>query len=182
MEPSGSEVLVRAVRRLTTAVWVLVALVAIIVSLNLISYVPWLFEMIDSRSSPSNAQSPRAPSAERFENLHEMPVEQLVKAASVIAISTHTLDAGKGKCVLAEILKQDPGVRFYYKIGDNFRHCSFDPADGSMHGEGQVMFFTGNPASFSYSTTYFGGRVSGLGDMPLEDLRKLIVSQTNAPR
>ena len=47
-----------------------------------------------------------------------------IKLSSVITISMHEVDGGRGKCVLREVLKQSPGVRFYYKVGDEFRHCS----------------------------------------------------------
>jgi hypothetical protein len=94
----------------------------------------------------------------------------------VIALATHRIEKDQVKTVIAEILKQTPGTTFYYKIGDEWRtHQPLRP--NTSYGEGQVMFFVGSPAQFRFSTSYHDGRITGLGDMPLDVLRKKIGEQ-----
>jgi hypothetical protein len=171
VDPERSDSLARAVKRLTIAVWALIVVIAIQVAFYLSAYIPSVMMMFRDNTDSSRDARKSLPTGENF---HELPTEELIKAATVITLSKHVVEEGKGKCVLTEILKQAPGVRFYYKIGDSFRHCSFDPAEEAQYGNGQITFFAGNPAEMRYAITYFDDRVSSLGDMPLEELRRLI--------
>jgi hypothetical protein len=113
-----------------------------------------------------------------LEHFHSLPLEQQVEAASVIAISRYEKDGDRLKCVISEILKQSPGTKFYYKVGDEFRQCSFYPKLNEYSIDGQIIFFIGSPAQFKYSTSLNNERVTGLGDMPIDALRTLIKSQS----
>ena len=177
MEPSQSDPLVRAIRRLTFAVWALVVFVGINVAFSFSAYLPVFSSSVPVASSELRGSGPPPEVAQEFQQLHGLPPEEMVKLSSVITISMHEVDGSRGKCVLREVLKHSPGVRFYYKLGDEFRHCSFDPKEEQSYGEGQVTFFVGNPAEMRYATTFFGERISGLGDMPLADLREIIASE-----
>jgi hypothetical protein len=160
----------RKLDRLTTAVWVLVALSALNLSTTLYSLWPYLTHT----SGPATAEA--LESIERYANFHDWPVDKQIQAASVIALGTHRIEKDQVKTVIAEILKQTPGTTFYYKIGDEWRtHQPLRP--NASYGEGQVMFFVGSPAQFRFSTSYHDGRITGLGDMPLDVLRKKIGEQ-----
>ena len=177
MEPEKVDTIVRAIRRLTMAVWALVALAAIYLGMYLSVFVPALMNTsweapFTSNSSPMHSSRP-----ETFKSLHDLPPEEAVREASVILLTKHKVEGDTGKCEITEILKHAPGVRSYYKVGDNMRFCSFDPKDGSDHGIGQIVFLVGDPAEFRLSTTYFDDRVSGFGDIPIEQLRKIIAEQ-----
>lgn len=182
MKPTQSDALVRAIRRLTIAVWALVALVGVYVGLYLIAYIPYFTSPGTFASNEVPSSNPSSVATAKYEKLHDLPPEEMIKRASVIVLTRHEVDGDRGKCVLAEILKQSPGTRFYYKVGDEFQHCSFNPKESSSYGEGQVTFFAGNPAQMRYSTTYFGERISGLGDMPLGELRAQIAAGQQAAK
>ena len=44
-------------------------------------------------------------------------------------------------------------------------------------GDGQLMFFVGSPASFRFSTSFYGERLAGLGAMPIDLRRRQIGEQ-----
>jgi hypothetical protein len=178
MEPSEQGLVVRALRRLTIAIWALTAVLAVFVGMYLVAYLP-------SFSSPSSAtvETERAPaslpkSEARHPDFYAMPLEKQIEAASAIAIAKYQKDGDRSKCVISEILKLTPGTKFYYSVGDEFRQCSHYPKANESRGDGQLMFFVGNPAEFRYSASFHGDRVGGLGDMPFDLLRKQIKEST----
>lgn len=174
-DPSAQDSIVKALRRLTIAIWALTAVIAVFVGMYLAAYIPY-FSFATSSVTESAQPQPVPPSrAEfRYENLHALPLEKQIEAASVIAVAKYEKDGERNKCVIAEILKQAPDTKFYYRVGDEFRQCSHYPKPGESRGDGQLMFFVGDPADFRYSTTFHGDRVGSLGDMPLELLRKQV--------
>jgi hypothetical protein len=61
-------------------------------------------------------------------SFHELPVEEQIKRASVIALARfEPANDGRRKAVIAEILKQDPGTTFHYSVGDEYPDGSFYP-------------------------------------------------------
>jgi hypothetical protein len=178
MDTSGQESVARALRRLTIAVWALTGVMTVFVGMYLIAYLPWISF---SGSTPSETQSSPAafPKSEpQYENFYALPLEKQIDAASVIAIAKYQQDGERNKCMISEILKVAPGTKFYYNVGDEFRQCSHYRKPGEERGDGQLMFFVGNPAEFRYSSSFRGDRVGGLGDMPFELLRKQIEAST----
>lgn len=177
MEPSDQANLTRAVRRLTIAVWSLIVLLALFAGICVVAFISVISF---SRDGPEPTLTSSSPDSSRpvLEHFHSLPLEQQVEAASVIAISRYEKDGDRLKCVIAEILKQSPGTKFYYKVGDEFRQCSFYPKPNEYSIDGQIIFFIGSPAQFKYSTSLNNERVTGLGDMPIDVLRTLIKSQS----
>ena len=176
METSGQDLVVRAVRRLTIAVWALTAVLAVFVGMYLVAYIPYFSAMGSPSDEPRPSGGISAPSVfvDRYENFYEWPLEKQIDAASVIALAKYQKDGDRMKCVLSEILKQAPDTKFYYNIGDEFRQCSHYSKAGESRGDGQIIFFVGNPAQMRYSSTFRGDRLTGLGDMPFDLLRKQI--------
>jgi hypothetical protein len=176
MEPSAQESIVRALRRLTIAVWALTAVFAVFVGMYLVAYIPTLSITSSSPREPQppgGAAVPSRPTVQH-ENFHELPLEKKIEAASVIAIAKYQKEGDRNKCIISEILRQVPDTKFYYKVGDEFRQCSHYLKPGEDRGDGQLMFFVGNPAGFRYSSSFRGERLPGLGDMPFDLLRKEI--------
>ena len=164
----------KALRRLTVAVWALVLVVALTAALYVVAYVPWLMSMW---SGPGSDQ-PRAGGAYRsitpHERFHEYSIDEKIAASSVIVIAKHAKEGEKLKCVISEVLKHSPDTAFHYKVGDEYPECSRYPRPNVSYGDGMLMFFTGNPAQHRYSTSIFEDRLSGVGDMPVELLRRKI--------
>lgn len=174
METSGQESLIGAVRRLTLAVWTLTGVLAVFVGMYLVAYIPYF--TIGSRANetrPSEVSSSGAPAfVDGFEKFYELPIEKQIEAASVIAVARYQREGDRMKCVITELLKQVPNTKFYYSVGDEYRQCSHYSKPGEDRGDGQIMFFVGNPAQFRYSSSFRGDRLTGLGDMPVDLLRK----------
>lgn len=176
MDASSQESLIKAVRRLTWAVWTLSGVLAVFVAMYLGAYIPYVTIGSDSTEAPPSEVPSTAPPAfvDRFEKFYELPIEQQIRAASVIALAKYQREGDRMKCVITELLKQAPDTKFYYGVGDEYRQCSHRSKPGEDRGDGQIMFFAGNPAQFRFSSSFRGDRLTGLGDMPIDLLRKEI--------
>lgn len=170
--PPSAEI-TRSLKRLTIAVWILavVILLNLIVSLFAALFPPAIMKRLTSLSPELQSSDERS-----YEGFHDWPVEKQIAAATVIAVGQSKEENGRLKCIISEILKQAPNTVFYYKVGDEYRQASHDVKPGTDYGDGQIMFFTGSPATFRYSASFSHGRARGLGDMPLEKLKEMIAT------
>ena len=126
----------------------------------------------------SRTSAPVIESFARHPDFHAMPLEKQIEAAERDRHREAYERVGeRNKCVLAEILKQSPGTKFYFNVGDELRQCSHDVKPNETRGDGQLMFFVGNPADLRLSTSFFGDRFGGLGNMPVDLLRKQITER-----
>jgi hypothetical protein len=106
------------------------------------------------------------------ELFHELPIEEQIKASSVIALASYEpAEDGRMKAVLKEFLKKDADVTFYYELGDEYRPSSYYPKPNTSYGDGIVIFFEGSPAMMRRAMSYSGDRIMSLGDMPMKLLR-----------
>lgn len=172
---TSDQATVRALRRLAIAVWALVLVVAVSAVVPMMAYLPWLMSMWSHSEGPGAARSSASSLLTTpHEKFHELPIEKQIAAASVIAIAKYQKDGEKLKCVVSEVLKRSPDTAFYFKVGDEFPDCSRYPRPDVSYGEGMVMFFVGNPAQMRYSTSIYENRLIGVGDMPVDLLRRKI--------
>ena len=170
-ETPPADQITRSLRRLTIAVWILaiVILLNLVVSLFAALFPPAIMKRL-------TALSPEFQTTEEssYAGFHDWPLEKQIAAATVIAIGRWKQEDGQLKCIIAEVLKHQKDTAFYYKVGDEYQRGSHAVTPGTDYGDGQIMFFTGSPATFRYSTSFSRERASGMGDMPLEKLREMI--------
>lgn len=103
---------------------------------------------------------------------HEMTIEDQIKEASVIALARFEPSTdGRMKAIIKEFLKKEEGTTIYYNIGDEYPSSSYHPKENTRYGDGVIIFFTDSPARMKLSMTFYGDRISSLGDLPLELLR-----------
>jgi hypothetical protein len=126
------------------------------------------------RSTPPSFSTTRFESFEKYNDFDKWPVEKKFEEASVVILAKFERDGNRYKCVVSEILKKAPNTSFFYKVGDEYQDGSFYPKDGERRGDGQIVFFVGNPAQMKYACSFYGDRISAFGDMPFEELRKLV--------
>lgn len=175
-EPIKTDSETSSIRKLTIAVWILCILTTINICLSLFGA---FFSGAVTKHTRDSLRNDAFPSStatyeDQYKDFHEWTLEQQIQKASVIAIARYEKENGRLKCVISEILKQAPGTRFYYKVGTEYRPGSLYPRKDTVYGDGQVIFFTGSPASMRYSCSFEGDRIGGLGDMPIEMLREAI--------
>jgi|ERR1051325_2348957 hypothetical protein len=151
--PPTFDALQRKVKRLSTAVWILVVLLC---ATLLVSFV--IVRSVSIARSEFDRLSP----------------EQRVQSASVIALAKWEKSGSTLRCVISEILKHRPDIKFYYKVGDEFRAGNQRFTENADFGDGEILFFTGSPARLELATAYRGDRITGLGDMPITTLREII--------
>jgi hypothetical protein len=174
-ESSPNNSTARSVNRLTIAVW---ALVIVTAAQLLFSVLALFFPALITKRWNAATLDRIGPSepvrTEEFNSFHDWPVEKQIEASSVIAIGKYQKSGDTLKCIISEILKQKPNTAFYYKVGDEFRFGNVHIRDNTNYGDGQILIFTGSPASFRYACGFTGDRIGGMGDMPLSELRELI--------
>ena len=121
------------------------------------------------KSSSTSAAEDRVRSGKPF---HELGIDEQIKQASAIAIARfeHAAD-GENKAIIREFLKKDPGVEIYYAVGDEYQAASMYPREHTRIGDGVVIFFEGSPAQMVLLMSYYGDRIAGLGDIPIELFR-----------
>lgn len=120
-----------------------------------------------------------APSATGPVPFYELPIEQQIERASVIALVRYQSgEDGRMEAVLSEILKKGSDVEFFHSVGDEYVPLSHYPRPNENHGEGAVVFFDGSPAQMRSAMSYSGDRIPGLGDMPIELLKKKCAEQS----
>jgi hypothetical protein len=173
--PKLQDTSIRAIRRLTFAVWALVLVLVVNMSLQLITgFLPVMFarNLFDDSHNPISLRSHR--SVDPMADFYEWPLEKQVANASVIALTKFEQDGPRIKSVISEILKLAPGTTFNYHVGDEYARGSRYVRDNTSYGDGEIIFFTDSPATMRYSSTYQGGRLLGLGDLPIDVLRQKI--------
>lgn len=173
-DPAPADQTARSLRGLSVAVWVLAIILALNLVVSILALVsPAFLSKRIMEIVPEMSSSERS-SVMEYNSFHDWPIEKQIESSSVIALAKMEKSESTWKCIITEILKQKPNTQFYYKVGDEYRHGSYPVRDDTDYGDGQILFFTGSPASFRYSTTFKGDRLNGLGDMPIRELRELI--------
>lgn len=169
---------VKAFKKLTLAIWILCALTAVNVLISLFSVLfPYY---VAKRATAFIASDDKTKVLNKYhdpyEGFYDWPIEKQIKEASVIILTGWEKDDEKLKCIVKEILKIKPGTTFYYEVGQEYASHNRYPKEDTCYGDGEIIFFTGSPGSMRFSTTYKNGRILGMGDMPIELLRKKIDS------
>jgi hypothetical protein len=125
-------------------------------------------DFVKKQSSSGAENAPKITDYGQEKPFHEMPIEDQIKASSVIALARYEKAAdGKMRAIIKEFLKKDSEVTIYYGIGDEYASSSYYPKENTGYGDGVIVFFMGSPAQMRMSMTFSGGRIGGLGDLPL---------------
>ena len=179
MDPSTEQAAsIRALRKLTFAVWALVLVLVANVVLQLLTYFAPSMYARRLFYDPQSLSSRRDyPPVDPLADFYEGPLEKQVANASVIALTKFEQDGPRIKSIISEILKETPGTTFNYHVGDEYARGSRYVRENTTYGDGEVIFFTGSPAAMRYSSTYQNGRLLGLGDLPIDVLRQKIARE-----
>lgn len=106
-----------------------------------------------------------------YESFNEWPLEKQIQEATVIAVGQNKEDNGEIRCVITEIIKRSPGIKFNLKIGDECEQGRYHRHNKLQNfGDGQIMFFTGNPATIKLLLAYSNNRIR-VNEMTIGDLR-----------
>ena len=176
-ENPNADALGRAVRALAIAIWCLAIGVLGVFALYAFTLYKSraFFRGASSVSATSRtthaASSPGGQADER--PFHSLPPEEKIRRSTAILLTKHEKDGGRLKAVVTEILKR-PDAGLNYSVGDEFADLSRYVEGDADYGEGDVVFLSGSANEARESMTYRRGRISALGDMPLDVLRAMI--------
>jgi hypothetical protein len=167
----------RAVRTLAIAVGFLAAGVLALFALYAVSlYKSRAFFRGATSVSASSSRTTHAggpPGVQDEKPFHSLAPEEKIKRSSAILLTKHEKDGGRIKAIVSEILKR-PDAGLNYSVGDEFGDLSRYVEGDTDYGDGDVVFFVDGATDMREATTYRHGRISGLGDMPLDLLRAMI--------
>jgi hypothetical protein len=102
--------------------------------------------------------------------------EKLQRSSAVLFADLKPIN-GQLRAIATDILVLTPGTEIYYRPGQEITSLSHTTDGITDWGDGTVAFLAGSPASIQESYSVRNGRVSGLGDMPVEELRRLALAR-----
>ncbi len=108
-------------------------------------------------------------------NFYSWPVERKIASSSLILRTEWKLIDGVHRCMIAEVIKRVGSDSRLYRVGDEYPIDNIRAKEGLDLGEGQILFFTGEPPSWQYSSVIRDGRVVGMGGIPFDAIRDLAV-------
>jgi len=168
----------RSVERLTKIVWVL--FIITIVNTGMLAYVLLIPKYAGKEINGSLLKTSIPESIQSeipYNDFFKWPVDKKISESSAILLTKYQKNGDRLTAVVSEILKKNPGIDLYYNVGDEIQGFSQKIEKNTVYGDGQVVFMTGSPASFRFSTTFEHDRITGMGDMPITLLRKKIKAQ-----
>jgi hypothetical protein len=171
----------RAVRVLTVSIWVLSALFLLSYAAPYISWYLHHPRDTDPRSTSATTASSEYPDLHGFDTqFGDRSPEDKIKHATVVVITRIKPEGGRHKAIISEILKRNPAVHFYYKVGDEYSELSHAASSncGECDGQGEIALFTGDPAMMNEAVSFANDRIGMWGDMPLSEVRRLATITT----
>ena len=178
----NSDKLARAIRGLTIAIWCWIGFQALTYAYSMWNF--WSVTQGTNTERVSHAYPASASASENdpdgepeFDNdFSARPIRDKIRLATAILLVEMKEEAGVHKALVQEVLKVKPGIRLYYKVGDEYDEMSHYPGGGcgdctlTQH---SLVFMMGNPATMRFSTTFEGDRLASLGGMTIDELRRL---------
>jgi len=166
-ETSQLEGIARGVKRLSVAVWCLVAI-------NVFQVAAWVSFVAPTSYMKHLASSPAVPK-EMFESWERLSFEDKVKRSSVVLVTENKREDGKIRAIVKEELKRAPNTTFQYAVGDEYLPLSIlQPKEGTQYGDGSLVLLQGSPAAHRESYSIFKGSIGALGEMPLSQVRAIV--------
>lgn len=153
-------------KKLLVPIWLLV-LIALVILIVLILR---LASPDSARTSLADAQ---AATSNRVEDFYAWPIDRQVAIATVIARGEWKVEAGNYKCMIAEIIKEQPGTTFGFKVGDEFSRGNQRAKPNTDYGDGELIFFTGTPPVLQFIIPISNGRLVG-GDVSVDTIRAMV--------
>ena len=177
--------LAKAVRSLSVAVWILaLSILGLFAFYAFMLFKSMAFSRGATSISSTSSRTTHAAVAPGMpadgKSFNSLPVEEKIKRSSAILLTKHERNGGRLKAVVSEILKR-PDAGLNYSVGDELGDLARDVEADTDYGDGDVVFLVGGAGDMRESMTYRRGRISGLGDMPL-DVFRAIVRGGAAPR
>ncbi len=157
----------KTLKGLTLALWCLVVV-------SVVQMGAWLLPFVAPDLYVKTATSGSAPKKTAFEPWDGLSLEEKVKRSSMILITQYRRDGEKLRAIIKEIPKRQPNTEFYYSLGEEYPPSSVTPRENTSYGEGDIVLLQGSPATRRESYAIYNSSIPGLGDLPLEKLRKII--------
>jgi hypothetical protein len=176
----SAEKLAKAIHGLTIALWCWIGFQVLLYGSSMFTYLRATSGATEgtrfSSSTTFSEPLPSDPNEGYDRDFTARPMKDKVRLATAILIVEMKEIDGVHKAVVQEILKLQPGIRLYYKVGDDYDDLSHMPGeecDACTAQQRILVLMHGNPAEMRFSTTFEGDRIAGLGGMTLDELRKL---------
>ena len=138
------------------------------------------FRGATSSTSSRTTHTASSPGVQANEKpFHALPPEEKIKRSAAILLTKHQKEGGRLKAVVSEILKR-PAAGLSYSVGEELADLSRYEGGDADYGDGDVVFFGDATGDARESMTYRNGRITALGDMPLDVLRAMVRGEKGA--
>lgn len=115
-----------------------------------------------------------------IEEFQKLPIQGRLDAASAVILTENKIERNEIREYVKEVLKLNPGTTLYMKPGTLVKTHPNLP--NTNYGDGSIALLRGSPASVVESYSYENGMISGLGNMPVTELKRAVVAQSKPDR
>ena len=107
-----------------------------------------------------------------IEKFEQLPIQNKLKAASAVLMTKNKIEGNEIKEYVDQVLKLEPGITLYMKPGTLVKTHPNLP--NTSYGDGSITILRGSPATSVESYSYENGMISGLGNMPVSELKRIL--------
>jgi hypothetical protein len=159
------------IKRLIVPLWILVGIALVMLGVLLFGEIrtsilySHFFKMLSKESGRHES--------EELRNFAKWPVERQVGSSTLILRTEWKLADGIYKCIIAEVIKRKGNGDLPYRVGEEYPIDNIQAREGMDVGDGELLFFTGSPPDWQYSSVIRGGRVVGMGGITVDTIRDI---------
>jgi hypothetical protein len=159
-------------KKLAVPLWILVGIALMILCILLVGEIRTTLLYSKLPKMLSKEMEQREP--EETMNFAKWPIERQVGMSTLILRTEWKLENGTYKCIIAEVIKGAGSSDGPYRIGEEYSTDNTPAREGLDVGEGEVLFFTGSPPNWQYSSVIRAGKVVGMRGITIDTLRNMV--------
>jgi len=107
----------------------------------------------------------------------DLSLSEKLHRSSAVVIADLRSTNGRLQAIATDVLILTPGTEIRYREGQEVQSLSRSAGGTTDWGDGAVALLTGSPASVQESYSVHAGRIPGLGDMPIEEFKRLATTR-----
>lgn len=128
------------------------------------------------RSSKQNPYVEAAPGSISSDPWQFLTLEEKVRQSSAIVFATVIVENGTATATATDVIVRTTGTEVYYRTGQEVPFMSSNFSSSTDWEGGAVALLVGSPATMKESYSIRDGFIPGLGDMPVEELKRMTMS------
>ncbi|MFL6591213.1 MAG: hypothetical protein ACJ8GK_00690 [Luteimonas sp.] len=109
----------------------------------------------------------------QIDSWQSLSLNEKLRRSSAVVIADIKVSDGKATAIATDVIVRNPETVVLYKVGQEVPVLSREASGFTDWGDGAVALLEGSPASMRESYSVLGGRIPGLGDMPVQKFEEM---------